>query len=338
MAMQEPAQIGLAVQYADIMADGDIPVQRGGHSAVAVESQLVVFGGHSYSGQGKFAYYNDVHVFDAESSTWHLVNCRGELPAPRYGHTVELVGSRMFLFGGKGEGGVMRDIHFLDLVEWTWVPVSATSAGPSPRMNMASLLVGRKIVVHGGWDGTKKCVNDLWVFDTDAFTWLNPRTAGLPPVARYGHALQLLEDGRILMFGGMSVNDGEIPEYFNDFRALDTETMVWSKVRAESEEFPSSRYGHSLTQLGPDLMVLFGGWGLGGLQCKQENSRRGADSLVVYDVPNSMWLVPAMPSKPVEHRYGHTCTAMGDSLFVFGGWTGKQAVNGLTQIMLQDMA
>ena len=91
MAMQEPAQIGLAVQYADIMADGDIPVQRGGHSAVAVESQLVVFGGHSYSGQGKFAYYNDVHVFDAESSTWHLVNCRGELPAPRYGHTVELV-------------------------------------------------------------------------------------------------------------------------------------------------------------------------------------------------------------------------------------------------------
>ena len=119
------------------------------------------------------------------------------------------VGSRMFLFGGKGESGVMRDIHFLDLVEWTWVPVSATSAGPSPRMNMASLLVGRKIVVHGGWDGTKKCVNDLWVFDTDAFTWLNPRTAGLPPVARYGHALQLLEDGRILMFGGMSVNDGE---------------------------------------------------------------------------------------------------------------------------------
>ena len=45
-----------------------------------------------------------------------------------------------------------------------------------------------------------------------------------------------------------------------------------------------------------------------------------------------------MPNKPVEHRYGHTCTAMGDSLFVFGGWTGKQAVNGLTQIMLQDMA
>ena len=56
---------------------------------------------------------------------------------------------------------------------------------------------------------------------------------------------------------------------------------MWSKVRAESEEFPSSRYGHSLTQLGPDLMVLFGGWGLGGLQCKQENSRRGADSFVV---------------------------------------------------------
>ena len=53
-------------------------------------------------------------------------------------------------------------------------------------MNHASLLVGRKIVVHGGWDGNKRCMNDLWVFDTDAFTWLSPRTAGLPPVPRYG--------------------------------------------------------------------------------------------------------------------------------------------------------
>jgi hypothetical protein len=55
------------------------------------------------------------------------------------------------------------------------------------RLNHASVLVGRKMVVHGGWDGKRKSLNDLWVFDTDSFTWLNPITAGLSPCPRYGN-------------------------------------------------------------------------------------------------------------------------------------------------------
>ena len=55
------------------------------------------------------------------------------------------------------------------------------------RMNHASVLVGRKIVVHGGWDGVRTCLNDgVWVFDTDTFGWMNPRTAGFTPPPRYG--------------------------------------------------------------------------------------------------------------------------------------------------------
>ena len=73
---------------------------------------------------------------------WHSVHCGGELPLARYGHSVALVGNRMFMFGGKGEGTTFRDVHFLDLIQWTWVPVSSTSAGPSPRLNHASCLVG----------------------------------------------------------------------------------------------------------------------------------------------------------------------------------------------------
>jgi len=101
------------------------------------ESQIVVFGGHSYAGnvrptqhavsrslvfigaptswqchsralrrasptdrptprrrpQGKFCYFNDTHVLDTETFTWHLVQCSGSVPPPRFGHSVELVGS-----------------------------------------------------------------------------------------------------------------------------------------------------------------------------------------------------------------------------------------------------
>lgn len=47
-----------------------------------------------YFFSGKFVYLNDVHVLDVETSTWHNVRCVGDVPAPRYGHSASLVGSR----------------------------------------------------------------------------------------------------------------------------------------------------------------------------------------------------------------------------------------------------
>ena len=63
-----------------------------------------------------------------------MINFLGEIPSGRYGHSAEILGSRMFIFGGKGENGIIhKDVYFLDLVEWIWVPVSTLSTGPSAR-------------------------------------------------------------------------------------------------------------------------------------------------------------------------------------------------------------
>ena len=59
-----------------------------------------------------------------------------------------------------------------------------TSYFDTPRFWQASVLVGHKIVVHGGWNGSSCCYEDLWVFDTDSFAWMQPRSGGLPPTAR----------------------------------------------------------------------------------------------------------------------------------------------------------
>jgi hypothetical protein len=62
------------------------------------------------------------------------MSCSGDIPAPRYGHSACIIGSRMFIFGGKGENGtVFKDVAFLDLLEWIWIPVSTLSDGPCPR-------------------------------------------------------------------------------------------------------------------------------------------------------------------------------------------------------------
>jgi len=57
------------------------------------------------------------------------------------------------------------------------------------------------------------------------------------------------------------------------------------------------------------------------------------DARVCGHPQSSTWFCPR--TRPLEHKYGHTATTMGGSLFIFGGWSGKQASNTLVQLVLQ---
>ncbi len=90
---------------------------------------------------------------------------------------------------------------------------------------------------------------------------------------------------------------------------------------------------HTLSSIGSHLL-LFGGWGLGGLQTSADNKRPGSNSVFIYDLNDSIWKVPEI-RREIEPKYGHTATVLGGSLFVFGGWNGKQALNSLIQITIK---
>lgn len=132
-------------------------------------------------------------------------------------------GVRMYVIGGRGEGGSLPpDVHCLHLDTLRWVRVNTTTSLPPGRFNHASTLVDNKIVVFGGWDN-KTALDDLWVFDTgallacllacsfaastqrrraDSAGWVRPKTVGPRPAPRFGTCMDLLEDGRMVVFGG----------------------------------------------------------------------------------------------------------------------------------------
>jgi host cell factor len=147
-----------------------MPGGRGGCSICAAESKIVVFGGQFF--RDAFEYLNETWVYDNEAQEWHKMNCSGDIPAPRYGHCAHIFGSNMFVFGGFGPGRkLFNDVAVLDLISWTWSIVNTNSKAPSGRLFHASEQVGRRIVIHGGWDG-ETSFDDLWIFNTDSFTWL----------------------------------------------------------------------------------------------------------------------------------------------------------------------
>ena len=311
-----------------IIPSGKLPPARGGATIVCADGKLVAFGGHYYAGNDKFTYLDETWLLDTERLVWHHIKCSGEIPGKRYGHTAHLLGSRMFIFGGKGPGNeYYKDVYFLDLVEWVWVAVSTISQGPSPRFYHAAEVVGRKIVVHGGWDGAD-VFDDLWIFNTDSFAWMQPKTAGFAPTPRYGHSLTLTPDGRLMLFGGVSLDKtASLPRYNDDVRQLDTDSMIWTRPRVNGST-PTGRFGHSATLMDNGCIVVFGGWGRGGCQCKESVSDPKAHSLQVLDTATMTWWVPRRVGKKVpRHLHNHGAARAGSAVFMFGGCDGRQAVN-----------
>lgn len=312
---------------------GKTPSARGGSSLVYADGKLILFGGHYFAGEGKFAYLDETWLYDIEKVAWYSIPCSGDIPIPRYGHTAHIVGSRMFIFGGKGTDGVMlKDVCFLDLVEWIWVPVSTLSQGPLARMYHASELVGRKIVVHGGWDGTH-VYNDFWIFNTDSFAWMQPKASGFAPTARFGHTLNLVHDGRLVMFGGCSISqENGLPSYHDDVRQLDTDSMIWTRPRTEGQS-PTGRFGHSAIVLNDKKIIIFGGWGKNGCQSHEMNGNPNAITIQTLDPVTMTWNIPKTKSKKsFRHVHNHACCSSNSTestMFFFGGFDGQQAVNEL---------
>eukprot|EP00358_Blepharisma_japonicum_P002100 CAMPEP_0202949878 /NCGR_PEP_ID=MMETSP1395-20130829/16708_1 /ASSEMBLY_ACC=CAM_ASM_000871 /TAXON_ID=5961 /ORGANISM="Blepharisma japonicum, Strain Stock R1072" /LENGTH=177 /DNA_ID=CAMNT_0049653297 /DNA_START=68 /DNA_END=601 /DNA_ORIENTATION=+ len=153
-------------QWAYPTVEGIPPSPRGGHTATLVGASLVIFGGHYYAGKKEgFVYLNDTIVLDVNDNRWYRPRINGTPPAPRYGHTSVLAGSRVVLFGGRGANSAhFRDLHALDPVTMTWYQGPEGGNAPGGRLDHSANLVGSKMFIFGGWN-QDIFYNDLHVLD-----------------------------------------------------------------------------------------------------------------------------------------------------------------------------
>lgn len=79
------------------------PARRYGHSMVAFDRHLYVFGGAADS-----TLSNDLHCFDLDSQTWSVIlpDIESFVPSGRLFHAAAVVGDAMFIFGGTVDNNV----------------------------------------------------------------------------------------------------------------------------------------------------------------------------------------------------------------------------------------
>jgi hypothetical protein len=239
------------------------PTPRVGHASTVCGNAFVVFGGDTVTNdEGEID--NDLYLFNMNSHTWTIPHPVGKRPSGRYGHTIGVIAimnydSKLYLYGGQLDDMIYNDLIIFNLssfrrpdVQWEWV-IPADSIRPPPLTNHTMDVYDNKLWLFGGSTGSK-LLNELWVYDPLKNKWDKPKAFGTPPPPIEEHASLVYKDC-LIVHGGKDINGDAMSDVF----FLNFITKTWFKMPSNYPMHPQGKYGHSLSVVRGDKLLILGG-------------------------------------------------------------------------------
>ncbi|KAI9703227.1 MAG: Negative regulator of mitotic exit [Candelina mexicana] len=239
------------------------PGPRVGHAALLVGNAFIVYGGDTKM-DDKDTLDDTLYLLNTSTRQWSRAIPPGPRPAGRYGHTLNILGSKIYIFGGQVEGYFFNDLVAFDLNalqvtnnRWEMLILSSNDGGPPPgqippaRTNHTVISWNDKLYLFGGTNGAQ-WFNDVWAYDPRSNTWSQLDCIGYIPAAREGHAAALVNDV-MYIFGGRTEDGNDL----GDLAAFRISSRRWYTFQNMGPS-PSPRSGHSMTAYGKQIVVLAG--------------------------------------------------------------------------------
>uniref|UniRef100_A0A1Q3G2U4 Putative host cell transcription factor hcfc1 n=1 Tax=Culex tarsalis TaxID=7177 RepID=A0A1Q3G2U4_CULTA len=235
-----------------------VPFQRYGHTAVAYENKVYIWGGRNDE-----IVCDILYCYDTRTLKWSRPAVTGTVPGARDGHSACIYGNRMYIFGGFEEtiDKFSCDVHYLNLQTMAWTYVDTRGDPPTFRDFHSATIVNHKMFVFGGrgdaW-GPYHSQEEIYCpkivcLDLRTNRWEMPNTTGEEPLGRRSHSAFVYNE-HIYIFGGYN---GNLDLHFNDLYCFNPERYVWRLVRPRGQS-PRPRRRQSCLVIG-QRMYLFGG-------------------------------------------------------------------------------
>ena len=165
-------------------------------------------------------------MMNRADSKWSEVVVHGVGPCSRRGHTADVIGENMYIFGGlHGFTKYLNDLYVFSMDTRHWIHLDdgghhKSSRRPPSRAWHSSNVIGNgQILIYGGCAGSGQFLGDCWVLDTVRKCWFEIQCLGDPPLPRYGHSMVIIRDDvhcdddgierervQLMMFGGMTID------------------------------------------------------------------------------------------------------------------------------------
>ncbi|KAI4091333.1 MAG: hypothetical protein LQ344_004193 [Seirophora lacunosa] len=235
------------------------PGPRVGHRSLLVGNAFIVFGGDTKI-DDRDKLDDTLYLLNTSTRHWSRSFPPGQRPAGRYGHTLNILRSKIYVFGGQVEGYFFNDLWAFDLnalQNWEMLIQSSGEGGPPEgsippaRTNHTTVTWNDKLYLFGGTNGTQ-WFNDVWAYDPKHVAWTQLDCIGYIPAPREGHSAALVNDV-MYIFGGRTENGTDL----DDLAAFRITSRRWFTFQNMGPA-PSPRSGHTMTAFGKQIVVAAG--------------------------------------------------------------------------------
>lgn len=239
------------------------PGPRVGHASLLVGNAFIVYGGDTKMDDSDVL-DETLYLLNTSTRQWSRAVPAGPRPSGRYGHSLNILGSKIYVFGGQVEGYFMNDLVAFDLNQlqvptnrWEMLIRNSDEGGPPAgqippaRTNHSIVTYNEKLYLFGGTNGFQ-WFNDVWCYDPIPNTWIALDCIGYIPAPREGHAAAIVDDV-MYIFGGRTEEGADL----GDLAAFRITSRRWYTFQNMGPS-PSPRSGHSMTAYGKQIVVLAG--------------------------------------------------------------------------------
>ncbi|KAF2969005.1 hypothetical protein GQX73_g4572 [Xylaria multiplex] len=246
-----------------LVTAAEAPGPRVGHSSLLVGNAFIVYGGDTKIDETDVL-DETLYLLNTSTRQWSRALPAGIRPSGRYGHSLNIVGSKIYIFGGQVEGYFMNDLSAFDLNQlqmpnnqWEILiknsenGVTSTGKVPPARTNHSMITYNDKMYLFGGTNGFQ-WFNDVWCYDPPTNKWTQLDCIGYIPSPREGHSAALIDDV-MYIFGGRTEEGADL----GDLAAFRISSRRWYTFQNMGPT-PSPRSGHSMTAVGKSIVVVGG--------------------------------------------------------------------------------
>nr|CCC92371.1 conserved hypothetical protein [Trypanosoma congolense IL3000] len=254
-------------------------------------------------------------------SHWRRVECVGDIPPGRIGHTLcaNEDETKVFLYAGVNDkyestSNYLNDYYSFDVTTKRWKYIAMTGDIQCSRAFHSAIYYDGAIYVFGGCNGRGR-FNRLFSITEDGLCKLI-QSPSAPPT-RYCHSAALFEDAMYIFAGKCGGRNSN--RRLCDLYSLDLQALKWAECQQLGTR-PSSRSAHAAFTCGRN-MIVFGGRNSNGECC---------DDMYSYSYDTCIWRKIELPNgTSLFGRARNSVVVHHGRVVVFGGWNGRKKLNDL---------